>query len=159
MVQLDRVQNTYRVPDIRARGGSAHCLVSCLPHVVLLTDSHRDRVQNIGWPGMTEFKILSVYRLLVQEAIQLAAWSAAYPPSPTYRFPSWQSSEYWMVQLDRVQNTYRVPVISARGCSAHCLVGCQPRPVLHLQIPILTEFRIWNGPAWQSSKYFQGTDY
>ncbi len=118
MVQLDKVQNIYKVPVISARGCSACCLVGCLPRPVLRLQIHI----------LTEFRILDS--------------------------PAWQSSEYWMAQLDRVQNTYTVPVISARGPSAHCLVSCQPRLVKHLQIPILTEFRKLNGPAWQSSKYW-----
>jgi len=44
-----------------------------------LTDSHLGRVQNIGWPSLAEFKILTEYWLLVHEAVQPFAWSAAYP--------------------------------------------------------------------------------
>ncbi len=84
MAQLDRVQNTCRVPVISARGHLTPCLVGCLPRLVLLTDSHLDRVQNIGPSSLTEFRIFTGYRLLVHEAVQLIAWSAAYPAySPT----------------------------------------------------------------------------
>jgi hypothetical protein len=37
------------------------------------------RVQNIGWPNLTEFKIFTEYQLLEKEAVQLVACSAAYP--------------------------------------------------------------------------------
>ncbi len=73
-------------------------------------------------------QIITGCRLLEHEAVQLVAWSAAYPAqSYAYRFTSWQSSEYWMAQLDWVQNTFKVQIFRASGRSASCLVGCLPR--------------------------------
>ncbi len=125
-------------PAGRWPGHSARCLVGWV--LVLLTDSHLGRVQNSGWPSLTEFKKITGYKLFGRLPT---------PPSPTltdshldrvqnigwswlveFRIlggPARQSSEYWMAQLDRVQNI---------GWSS------------------LAEFRILDGPAWQSSEYW-----
>jgi hypothetical protein len=50
-----------------------------------------DRVQNIGWSSLAEFKILTKFQLLEQEGVQLVAVVTCLPTSVT-------------IGHDRVQN-------------------------------------------------------